>query len=328
MSGENLIGSVIADRFEVLAKIGQGGMGTVYRAFQRSVQREVAIKVIKPQLSRDSRVLQHFEREAQLASKLSQPNTVSVFDYGTTADGQLFIVMELIKGRTLLQVLGEDGKFTPDRVVRIGSQVCDALEAAHALAIVHRDLKLENVIVLDHPRGRDLLKVLDFGLAKLFSEASSSSGSVVGTPRYMAPEVATKGKSSPASDIYALGVILAELTLGGPLYINDSLRELVELKLHPEPEIARLPPPLRRPLGAMLDPDPAMRPTAAQARTLLRTVADGSIAFPIVEKPPPPPKTATTSPPKPQRVRWPFLVLLAAALAAAGYAYWYYGLAA
>src|SRR5512138_4009987 len=118
-----MIGTLIADRFEVLEKIGQGGMGTVYRAYQRSVEREVAIKVIKPELSRDAKVVKHFEREARLASKLSQPNTVSVFDFGQTADGQLYIVMELIKGRTLLGVLTDEGRFTPDRVVRIGSQL-------------------------------------------------------------------------------------------------------------------------------------------------------------------------------------------------------------
>src|SRR5262245_22423069 len=164
-------------------------MGAVYRAYQRSVKRECAIKVIKSTLSKDPKVVRHFEREAQLASQLSQPNTVSVFDYGQTKDGQLFIAMELLKGRTLLGVLADDGTFTVERAVRIGSQICDALEAAHAVGIVHRDLKLENVIVLDQPPGRDLLKVLDFGLARLFSDVTTSSGTgIVGTPRYMAPE--------------------------------------------------------------------------------------------------------------------------------------------
>src|SRR5258705_3163254 len=118
-------------------------MGAVYRAYQRSVKREVAIKVIRPALSHDPMVAKRFEREAQLASRLSQPNTVSVFDYGRTEDGRLFIAMELIKGKTLADLVMADGPLPVDRAVRIGSQICDALEAAHALGIVHRDLSLE-----------------------------------------------------------------------------------------------------------------------------------------------------------------------------------------
>src|SRR5262249_52062054 len=154
---DSLIGQVVDGRYEIRAKLGQGGMGTVYRAWQASVEREVAIKVIHAGFSRDSVAVHRFEREARLASKLSQPNTVSVIDFGRTPDNRLFLAMELIRGRTLHQVLAEVGAFSPERVARIGVQICDALEAAHALGIVHRDLKLENVIVLDDPPGRDLI---------------------------------------------------------------------------------------------------------------------------------------------------------------------------
>jgi serine/threonine-protein kinase len=281
---DDLIGAVIVDRFEILQKIGEGGMGTVYRGFQRSVKRDVAIKVIKPALSSDPKVVRHFEREAELASKLSQPNTVSVFDYGKTEDGRLYIAMELLKGRTLLRVMLDDGTFSVERAVRVSSQICDAFEAAHALGIVHRDLKLENVIVLDQPAGRDLVKVLDFGLAKLFGETSSGSGlGVVGTPRYMAPEVATKGMSSPASDLYALGVLLGELTTGGPLWMTERLSELIEQKHRPDNVVERVPVELQRAVGALLAPRPEERPTAAQARSLLRNLADGSLAFPPID---------------------------------------------
>jgi serine/threonine protein kinase len=324
MPADDLIGSVICDRFEIVDKLGQGGMGSVYRAFQRSVKREVAIKLINASFSRDPDAVRRFEREARLASQLSHPNTVSVFDFGQTEDGRLFIAMELIKGRTLLKLLAEDGVFTADRAVRIGSQICDALEAAHALGIIHRDLKLDNVIVLDHPPGRDLLKVLDFGLAKLFGELSSGSTSpgVVGTPRYIAPEVATSGKTEPSTDIYALGVILGELTTGGPLWSTDRLSELIPQKLAPAPAIALVPPELRRIVTALIDPDPTHRPNASQARTLLRTVADGSITFPPIDlRIDPTGRQAQREPvEQPARrspTRWPWIVLGGIAIAAA-----------
>jgi serine/threonine-protein kinase len=305
-----VIGSVIGDRFEILEKLGEGGMGTVYRAYQRSVQREVAIKLIKPSYARDPKVVQRFEKEARLASQLSQPNTVSVFDFGQTDDGQLFIAMELIRGRTLLQVLVADGVFSIERAVRVGSQMCDALEAAHRLGIIHRDLKHENVIVLDDPPGRDLIKILDFGLAKVAGEASSGDGKakIVGTPRYLAPEAVITGRAEPASDIYALGVILAELTIGGPLWLEERIPELIEAKLAPEPALAKVAAPFRRTIAALIEPDPKRRPNASQARALLRGLADGSITFPPI-----PPRVEPTARP----ARWPLLVLAMIAIAGA-----------
>jgi predicted Ser/Thr protein kinase len=275
---DDLVGTVIDGRFEMRAKLGQGGMGTVYRAWQRSVGREVAVKLIERSFSRDPMAVRRFLREARLASQLSQPNTVSVFDFGQIDDGRLFIAMELIRGRTLHQVVQADGAFSIERVARIGVQICDALEAAHALGIVHRDLKLENVIVLDHPPGRDLLKVLDFGLAKNIREPGSratESGIVVGTPRYMSPEATTTGVTSPAGDVYSLGVILGELATGTPLWVGDSLPELVAQKIDPQLALSRAPATLRGILGRLLDPEPDRRPTAEQTRALLAAAASG-----------------------------------------------------
>ena len=285
MSADPLIGSVICDRFEIRSKIGQGGMGSVYLAWQRSVQREVAIKLIDGASPDDDQV-RRFEREARLASQLAQPNTVSIFDFGQSEDGRFFIAMELIRGRTLLKVMVAEGVFAIERAVRVGSQICDALEAAHGLGIVHRDLKLENVMLLDEPAGRDLVKVLDFGLARLYGDASSSGKSpakISGTPRYIAPEAATRGTIGPEADVYALGVMIGELVTGKPLWISDELTELIHEKLHPERAIALVPAAARRIVGGMIAADPKARPNAAQARALLRSLADGSLTFPSID---------------------------------------------
>jgi serine/threonine-protein kinase len=318
MPADPRIGSVIGDRFEILEQIGRGGMGSVYRAFQRSVQREVAIKLIHAARARDPEALRRFEKEARLASQLSQPNTVSVFDFGETDDGQLFIAMELIRGRNLVEVLARDGVFALDRAVRVGTQICDALEAAHAVGIIHRDLKPDNVLLLDQPRGRDLIKVLDFGLAKLFGEPASGDGvGVVGTPRYVAPEAAMTGVSGPANDVYALGVILGELTTGGPLWDTDRLSQLLQRKLAPASAVDQVPAPFRRVIGALIDPDPEHRPSASQARALLRTVADGSITFPPLDVRPPDAQTAPVR--RPPSRRWLALAILLAAAITIGF---------
>jgi serine/threonine-protein kinase len=271
-----VIGSVIDGRYEVTAALGHGGMGRLYRAWQRSVSREVAIKLIDRSLVTDPMAATRFTREAELASKLSHPNTVSVFDFGRTSDGQLYIAMELIKGRTLTALLREHGPFPIERIARIGVQLCDAMEAAHRLGIVHRDLKLDNVMVLDEPPGRDLVKILDFGLAKQVGDLrGTAAGFVVGTPRYIAPEVSTSGVATPPADMYAVGMMLTELAIGGPLWGGDSLGELLVKKIDPEPAIAQVPDALRAVTRALLDAGPELRPDAAAARELLAKIGRG-----------------------------------------------------
>ncbi|HEY0250949.1 MAG TPA: serine/threonine-protein kinase, partial [Kofleriaceae bacterium] len=274
-----LIGQTIDGRFEVRARLGQGGMGTVYRAWQRSVDREVAVKLMDPAFSRDPTAVRRFEREAQLASKLSQPNTVSVIDFGKHADGRLFIVMELIRGRTLHRIVSTEGKLALDRAARVTIQICDALDAAHRLGIIHRDLKLDNVMVLDDPPGRDLVKVLDFGLAKQVGELdprATGSGIVVGTPRYIAPEVAVGGDMSPAADMYAVGVMLAELTIGKPLWRGDSLSDLLTQKLAPNDVVAGVPPPVHALVCELISSRPHERPSAAAVRERLSLLGSGA----------------------------------------------------
>jgi serine/threonine-protein kinase len=151
-----LIGRELDGRYTIIEKLGQGGMGAVYRSSQHGLGREVAIKVVNSHLVAEPEILKRFLREAKLASKLSHPNAVAVLDFGQTDDDVFYLVMELVVGSTLDHVIRAEKLFKPERVVRIGMQVCDALERAHELQIVHRDLKPSNMMLLDH--GRDLIK--------------------------------------------------------------------------------------------------------------------------------------------------------------------------
>jgi len=279
---DQLIGRELDNRFTIREKLGAGGMGTVYRALQSSVGREVAIKVIESRSADDRNAAKRFFREAKLASRLSQPNTVGVIDFGQTQDGLLFLVMELIKGKTLDQVLRLDGVLTPRRTARIGVQLCDALDAAHALKIVHRDLKPSNVMVLDDPPGRDLIKVLDFGLAKSFigddTHSVTHSNMVVGTPSYIAPEVVEGAPADQRTDLYSLGVILYELVTGRRPFVASNVSQLFAMHVNDAPERPTgVPADLCDAIMKMLEKRPDDRyESAAEARRALVRAGDNS----------------------------------------------------
>lgn len=222
--GDPLIGQQIAGRFEVVSKLGAGGMGAVYRAIQRPIDREVALKVMNS--GGDTRAAKRFIREAKLASQISHPNTVTLIDFGQTDDGSLFLAMELVEGHSLYEIMRDEGRLGPERVVDIARQVCDGLSAAHTLGIVHRDLKPGNVMVGTSGRA----KVVDFGLAKsLGSEASrvTRSGDVCGTLAYIAPESARGEEAVPQSDLYALGVMMFEMLEGQLPFTADAPHALL-----------------------------------------------------------------------------------------------------
>jgi len=279
---DQLLGRQLDGRFTISEKLGAGGMGTVYRALQASVGREVAVKVIEPHYAGNRHAAKRFLREAKLASRLSQPNTVGVIDFGQTDDGLLFLVMELLKGRTLQSVLREDGPFSAKRTVRIGVQLCDALDAAHALKIVHRDLKPANIIILDDPPGRDLLKVLDFGLAKSFlgedSHSVTKSDVVVGTPSYIAPEVVEGLPPDPRTDLYSLGVILYELATGKRPFVANNVSQLFAMHLEEPPaRPVDLPEELATAILRLLEKKPDDRfANAAEARAALAKAGEAS----------------------------------------------------
>ena len=277
-----LLGRVFDGRFEVRTTLGQGGMGTVYRGWQLTVDREIAIKVIHPKLASDRIAVKRFLREARLSSRLNQPNIVNVYDFGQTQDGVLYIAMELLRGHTLGRELEAMRPLPLRRVLTIALQLCDALDAAHGQGIVHRDLKPGNIIVLDEPPGRDLIKVLDFGLAKsLVSDTSSfvtHSSAVLGTPLYMPPEQIEGRPSDQRADLYSLGCILYQMLSGRPPFAGESVNVVLAAHLGdaPVPLPSTVPPSLAAMVARLMEKDPAKRMRSArEAREAMQAILEG-----------------------------------------------------
>ncbi len=224
-ASDPLIGRSIGSGYVLQQLVGLGGMGRVYRAEQATLGRTVAVKVIHPHLLHDEQTVSRFYQEARAASSINHPNSVGVIDFGRTEDGILYLVMEYLEGRDLADVLAEESPLSVERTVAVLLQVLDALGEAHALGVVHRDLKPENIILRRHRSGREMVKVVDFGLATVLQGDATSitqPGSVCGTPDYMAPEQARGLEVDGRTDLYALGVMLFEMLTGRLPYDGDS----------------------------------------------------------------------------------------------------------
>ncbi len=247
-------GDIIADRYRVVAPIGRGAMGTVYRAEHVQISKVMAIKLLHPELQQNPENVARFHREAESASRLNHPNTVHVFDFGRTKSGSLYLVMEYVDGDDLAKVLDKDGPMPFGRVAYLCAQVAGSVEDAHAAGIVHRDLKPEN-IVISEGRDGETAKVLDFGLAKLFEgtvEAQvTSSGTIVGTPYYMSPEQIQGQDLDGRSDVYALGAIMYECVVGKPPFEAPNPVGVLSKHLSEEP----LRPSARSPLSVPAEAD-------------------------------------------------------------------------
>jgi serine/threonine protein kinase/tetratricopeptide (TPR) repeat protein len=219
------VGEVIQDRLTLLGLLGTGGMGTVYRALQHSMGREVAVKLLRRYLSSDEALVERFMREARSASRLAHPNIITVFDFGKTDEEELFLVMELLRGRSIRQIIEAEGPLPIDRVLALVEQVCDALHAAHEMGVIHCDIKPDNVFVLTGAgQHGEFVKVIDFGLAKVLRPDGTISDKdlkVDGTPAYMAPEQIMAQGVDRRTDIYALGVLTYEM-LAATLPFNTS----------------------------------------------------------------------------------------------------------
>ena len=217
-SSDPWLGQALPGGYIILEKIGDGGMGKVYRAEQSKLGRTVAVKIVHSHLLSDETIAARFITEARAASRLNHPHSLAVFDFGKTANGQLYLVMEYLRGRDLARVVMEEGLLPHLRVIDILRQLLDALSEAHQLGIIHRDLKPDNIIIEPMRTGGDFVKVVDFGLAKILSGAEAPSvtaaGTVCGTPDYMAPELCRGASPDARTDLYAVGVVLYLLLTG------------------------------------------------------------------------------------------------------------------
>jgi eukaryotic-like serine/threonine-protein kinase len=268
-----LIGRVIAGRYRILSKLGEGGMGAVFQAEQISLKRTVAVKLLRPDLSANAMLLRRFNAEAEAVAKLRHPNTVNIYDFGQDTDGTLFIAMELIEGRSLRTAIHHEGPLPLRRSLAIASQVAASLADAHAKTIIHRDLKPDNVMLTDRGRSKDNVTVLDFGIAKLRDDSRGTqqqmtqAGDMLGTPQYMAPEQIRGGQIDGRTDVYALGCMIYEMLTARLPYEAPSVMALLSkhlLEHAPAPSQRRpdlgLPPMIDDLVMRAMAKDPAARP--------------------------------------------------------------------
>src|SRR5256885_1611270 len=261
-SGRILPGTLLADRYRIVALIGRGGMGEVYRAEDLKLDQDVALKFLPERLVQDGAVLARFHREVRIARDISHPNVCRVFDIGE-ANGVPFISMEYVDGQDLSTLLRRIGRLPQDKAVDIARQLCAGIAAAHDHGVLHRDLKPANVMLDD--RGK--VRIMDFGLAGIASDMQGADISS-GTPAYMAPEQLTGREVTIQSDLYSLGLVLYEVITGKRAFEASSLNDLLRLRehssvTHPSQVVPDLDPLVERVILRSLEADPEKRPKTA-----------------------------------------------------------------
>src|SRR4051812_32864521 len=262
-----LLGRLLDDRYEIRRRLAVGGMATVYAAIDTRLDRPVAVKVMHPALAADEEFVARFRREAKAAARLSSPTVVNVTDQGQDG-GTVFLVMELVEGRTLRDRLRSEGPLPPAEALAVLDPVLEALAVAHAAGYVHRDVKPENVLIADDGR----IKVGDFGLARAVdaSPLTATTGLLLGTVAYLAPEQVRRGVADARTDVYASGVLLYEILTGRPPFEGDTALSVAYQHLHdrvPAPSTLRsdVPEELDELVRAATEPDPDDRPVDAEA---------------------------------------------------------------
>ena len=284
------VGTLLARRYHLIAAMAEGGVGRVYRARDQLLDREVAVKVLRPEVAATATARDRFHREARAAATLSHRHVAALYDYGEDGDTP-FLVMECIRGETLAQRLSS-GSLPLADALRLGAEVADALAHAHARGVIHRDVKPANVMLA----ADGSVKVTDFGTARFMGEpAVTATGTVVGTPSYLAPELVTGGPVGPATDLYSLGAVLYEMLEGRPPFVDHDPMVVLGQHLHApvpsvSPSLAARAPGLARLVHSLLQKDPDLRPAdaAAVGRTLRRVAAEAATPRPVMHAPPRP----------------------------------------
>lgn len=326
-----LLGRLVDDRYRMIRRLGAGGMGIVYEAKHEVLNTRLAIKVLRKEAAGDEEALERSRREAQAASAIGSEHIVDVRDFGRLEDGSTYVVMELIDGKDLFAIV-RAAPIAWGRACRIGAQVCDALFAAHEQGIVHRDLKLENVLLTERRGEPDFVKIVDFGIAKVQGGAKITlAGRVMGTPEYMSPEQCAGRGVDHRTDIYSLGVMLYEMITGTLPFQDPDLAKLVRMQmLEPPPPPTQVRPDLEIPLAleavilrCLAKEKQARFQTMAEVAAALRAIEPqreeaprAAPAIPVVD----PRATTRSGPQSTARPRWivPALALAALAVVAVG----------
>ena len=283
----DLTGTTIADgKFRLLRLLGEGGGGQVYLGEQTALGKQVAIKLLAPEYASDELIVRRFLREARAAARVQHENVIQIFDFGSTGTGTAYISMEYLEGEDLGTLLEREGELPWARVKPLMLQICRALHSAHGQGVVHRDMKPENCLRVRSRRNEDTLKLLDFGLAKVFGDeaqpqqALSSTGKIFGTPEYMSPEQCRGDQADDRSDVYAVGVMLFELLTGAvPFSSSNSFMDTLVMHLeNPVPAVtSRVP---LGPEGPQLDAivRTAMAKDPADRYSSMRDLAEALLA--------------------------------------------------
>ena len=284
----SLIGQRVGD-YEVVSRIGTGGMGAVFEARHPVIGKRVAVKVLHPAFASDPKVIERFINEARVVNAIGHPAVVDIFSFGQTPDGLHYFVMEFLKGRSVADLVNAEGALPMGVALGLIAQLLEVLDRAHAAGVVHRDLKPQNLFVEQGPSGLRL-RVLDFGIAKSMTpeiRQQLTGSAILGTPGYMAPEQINSEPVTPRTDLFATGAVLFELLTGRPIFTGNNIGQMLIKALHEDaPRTSSvkpdIPPELDALVARLLDRDPGRRPASAkdaleQVRTLLTTLeAQGS----------------------------------------------------